>query len=238
MKSYAMPIGECIYRSQKEMLSYLGNLRDFFGFIEVTVKVEKLDLPVLPHRTKDMGIIYPLGIFRGSYFSEELKLAVEQGYEILEIHSAYEYKEKAIIFNNFVDHIYKKRRNASSLILNDIYKKILNSLYGRFGLVYERTENISDNDKTSDNYIDENTKEFINQTSRTIYNNISITAAIASYARIYIYKVVSENGLDLIYLDTDGIFTKNPLPNHIVTENKELGLFRLESKNEMGLFRM
>ena len=39
-----------------------------------------------------------------------------------------------------MDEIYKKRLTSSTKILNDFYKKMLNSLYGRFGLVYNKTE--------------------------------------------------------------------------------------------------
>lgn len=150
MKTCEMPVGKPVYRDMSNIpLLKKEELFKIFGFIDVVVTMEKdnENKPVLPYRlgekdNNDMGIIYPKGVFRGTYFSEELKLAINSGYKIIKIYGIYEYENKQILFNEFVEELYNKRINAESLIFKDFYKKILNTLYGRFGLIYNKIDNV------------------------------------------------------------------------------------------------
>lgn len=40
----------------------------------------------------------------------------------------------------------------------------------------------------------------------------------------------------MLYIDTDGIFTRNKIPQKMTTTTKELGKFRLESENKNAYF--
>lgn len=66
-------------------------------------------MPILPYRTKGKTI-YPVGIWRGTYFSEELKEAIQIGYKIKPIRG-YEYS-KFNLFDGYINHFYEKKNIA------------------------------------------------------------------------------------------------------------------------------
>lgn len=49
------------------------------------------------------------------------------------MYSGYEYNKRKILFDGYVDKIYEKRFKTADKILNAFYKKMLKTLYGRFG---------------------------------------------------------------------------------------------------------
>ena len=84
-----MPVGETnLQRSRVRIIvKRRWNIRN----IRICRCFEKsnINIPVLPYRLgekghNEMGIIYPKDIFRGTYFSEELKLAIKQRYKNIE----------------------------------------------------------------------------------------------------------------------------------------------------------
>jgi hypothetical protein len=219
MANMDMPVGVPIHRPSEYFKA--NKLGDFFGFVEVLVRVPNdISLCVLGINLslEDTGIVYPKGILKGVYFSEELKLAISKGYKVLQIYRAYEFK-KAIIFKKYVDKLYELRVSSKGL-LNHIYKKLLNTLYGRFGCVYSRITPDEEND--------------IELTSFNKYMNVGIASAITSYARIYMYKIIEPLYKHLLYIDTDGIFLDCKLDQELV-QNK-LGYFKLVSENSSSIF--
>ena len=79
-----------------------------FGFVDCIVKTPKgIKYPLLPYKYNG-HTIHPEGVFRGIYFSEELKAVMKHGYEI-EIIKVYQFS-KARLFDEYVDHFYKKKK--------------------------------------------------------------------------------------------------------------------------------
>jgi hypothetical protein len=78
--------------------------------------------------------------------------------------------------------------------------------------------------------------DFINTFNIDKYRNVAISAAITSWGRIFMHEIIVKHNLNPFYWDTDGIFVPKPLPPDLVTENKELGKFRLESENLFAHF--
>ena len=189
---------------------------NFFGFLDISVELQTdTYLPVLPTRSiakhLDLGIIYPTGQIRGIYFSEEIKYAIKQGYKLQKIYSGYEFIEKSCLFDEYVDELYKKRQATSNPILKAFYKKAINSLYGRFATEFIKEINIGN----------------------TVYyeykrDNVAISSAISSYARIRVYEKIKPYIDALIYWDTDGVFLKRPLNSSEISTT--LGAFRLVSE--------
>jgi hypothetical protein len=61
---------------------------------------------------------------------------------------------------------------------------------------------------------------------------MQIAAAITAYSRMHMSQfIVDEN---VFYTDTDSIYTKEPLENHLI--GKELGQMKLEAKIIKGVF--
>jgi DNA polymerase type B, organellar and viral len=105
-------------------------LDSMFGFFlaEITPP-ETIKHPLLPYKYNG-ETIYPVGQFKGVYFSEELKNAEKYGYKI-NLLSGYECS-KTDLFNSYVDHFYKIK-STSTGPLKFISKLHLNTLYGVFG---------------------------------------------------------------------------------------------------------
>ena len=86
-------------------------LENFFGFIEVEVLCP-LDMkrPVLPYHNNGKTI-YPVGCWKGVYFSEELKALVKLGYTFKLI-KGYEFS-KANLFESYINYFYEMKRTSS-----------------------------------------------------------------------------------------------------------------------------
>lgn len=192
----------------------------------------------------NLGVIYPLGSFSGVYFSEELKYAVSLGYKIKKITKGLEFPGLSIMFDEFVDLIYKKRIEATEKVEEAFWKSMLNTLYGRYALITVNVikpweKNSGGGMISDDNFIYDNSdSETITSYHIIKYNNIAIAAAITAYARIHMHDIIFTNKLNPFYWDTDGLFTPQPLPQHLVSapDSKELGKFRLISENSLAVF--
>jgi len=223
MKNHNLPIGSPVFYDANYLKSI--NITTFYGFLDVLVEVPTDILPILPFRSSDkyneLGIIYPTGVFRGIYFSEELLFAIEKGCKILRIFGGYAFASD-IIFEDFVNRLYELRTQTLSPFMKKSYKDIMNSLYGRFACIFEKEINIHDEFKQNMVCI------------KKIYNTVSISAAITALARIHMYKLQEQLKLKLIYWDTDGFFVKEALVNHQV--NTSLGALRLIHKINKVVF--
>jgi hypothetical protein len=97
--------------------------------------------PFLTVHDEERGLISPLGCWSGVYFSEEIKYALTLGYTF-EYIEAMEF-DKVKPFVEFIPYIYKKRlESKTNPGLNLIYKLLMNSLYGRFGMKYENKSSV------------------------------------------------------------------------------------------------
>jgi hypothetical protein len=111
------------------------SLDPYFGFIQCKIRPPKqLIFPVLPAKIHGK-LMFPLCIecekerrcgycvhsdddrcFSGVWFSEELKLAVKKGYEIVEIFQVYHFKQQSTkLFSPFMHDLYKVKLLASGI---------------------------------------------------------------------------------------------------------------------------
>ncbi len=221
----------------------------FFGFIECEVETPNfLYYPVLPIE-KDNGLIFPLGRFSGVWFSEELKYAQSLGYKIIKVKMAFSF-ERGNIFKDYVSEYYKiKETHPKFHPLRTIAKLMLNSLYGKFGqrADFIKTELV---DGSTFLHINQNFKvanrmemphsqyyvEWINpQQSKAAIKNVAISSAIASYARIFMHQLISNNQEHIFYTDTDSIISKSPDLKGIKI-GKNIGELKLEREADEGFF--
>jgi len=129
MFRFDMPIGN--------IKQFTGNILDImdnpFGFFKCKIIAPKfLENPILQIRYNDRTVS-PLGKFEGWFFSEELFNAQKYGYTF-EILEGYLF-EKDNIFKDYVSVLHEMKQcseKTSPLYL--IYKLLMNSLYGKFGM--------------------------------------------------------------------------------------------------------
>jgi hypothetical protein len=226
MRDFDFPVGQPRF--------FEGQPTDFdnsFGFLRVRVKAP-LDLNVPLLQVKHEGrTIAPIGTWIGWYFSEELKLAKTLGYKFEVIEGIL--FDKAPLFDSYVDTLYNMRKSYDkSDPRNMICKLLLNSLYGRFGMSPRLTSYglwpADAKFKTLPSEIIElseqrwlvgfdvahnvnltNTKKEPLEISLPIAIAVTAFRAAASRMRIYKYKQLTSD--NLLYSDTDSIFTTKPL---------------------------
>ena len=261
MRNNYLPVGNPVY--------FKGNIRakdpKAFGYFKVKVTTpSSLIYPViqLHVKTKDgVRTIAPLGTFTTTLFSPEMDNAVKFGYRF-EILEGYTF-EKAIIFESYVDQLYKLRLEYSKdNPLNLVSKLLLNSLYGRFGMSdsftsikvmnqkeYAKFEpkninSILDVTPIGDKYMVETFSQkrediALTNPEKQVHNvNIAIAAAIPAYGRMHMFNVMYELhklGIKVYYMDTDSLYTDKPIPDYLISQT-ELGKFKLEHNINKAIF--
>lgn len=231
------PLPQSIKEAPVKSKIYINN---YDGVTSCTVIAPNMDKPFLPFRDeKKNKLIFPYGTFKGTWNNCELKKALELGYKIKKIHKQYIYTEHFYPFKEFVTYFHDKRniQKSNKNPMELVTKLILNSLYGKFGQkkikefkvldlnefkgTYDELINI-----VGDDYKEKDGKIIIGEEKEYNGKNVYpiLASHVTSYARILMYDYI--NNEDVIYTDTDSIFTKKPLKH---TSNK-LG----EMKEEDG----
>lgn len=220
MWKYDMPVGIPIH-FEGDPYSINSNP---FGFFYVEVLSPERQAPILPFRKKekrDSGTVYPIGSWKGWYFSEEIKNAQIYGYKF-KIIEGYLF-ERENIFKDYISKLYGMRiETDSSDPKNKIAKLLMNSLYGRFGMDPSLEEHKIVSPLESEKVINENINvNVINLSSGNVLLSytpgdlteelkisdvsVGISAAIASYARIVMSHYLIKYEDSIICCDTDGI---------------------------------
>lgn len=114
------------------------SIEGLFGFYYCSIESPKDSyLGLLPVRDK-YGLRFPLGSWKGWYFSEELKFTSENGYSIKVI-KGYTFNRSKDVFKEFVSDVYKIKTNPKDNTQKQMAKSILNNLMGRFGIRLEKS---------------------------------------------------------------------------------------------------
>jgi G:T-mismatch repair DNA endonuclease (very short patch repair protein) len=122
--------------------NFAEDLSQYFGLIKCSVLApQDLHLPVLPMRTgKDQKLVFALcrtcaeqsqtrpcthteeeRMLMGTWFSEELKLAVEKGYMVKEVACVWHFEEKTTdLFAGYMRTFYKLKLTSSKLLFTDL----------------------------------------------------------------------------------------------------------------------
>jgi hypothetical protein len=117
---------------------------------------------------------------------------------------------KKIIYKDFTNTLYNLRKQEDNIKIKKLYKLILNSMYGKYGAIYERKKTLEDK----------------NQTEVIIrkHENVAISAAITAYGRVFMYNYIINNNLNLYYWDTDG----SKIYSYFAAGLKELSLSKIK----------
>ena len=193
----------------------------------------------------------------GVYYSEELKYARDLGYKIFPIRG-YLFEKKHSPFSSFVSSLFASRQEAKKSgdeAMSYVYKILMNSLYGRFGINPKSTitevcdrnrydlltqrDNLIFGDKLSEDYYivsyvsSGNVDDLDLDWNPPRISAVQLAAAITACARIHMYKYTSRD--DCYYTDTDSAVLGSPLPEDEVSST-ELGKLKLEHIVKNGIF--
>lgn len=251
MKKYDMPGGIPVWHNKL----YEKDLSELYGFIEAYVSCPStINRPFLPYRdTKSKTLLFPTGHFVGVYFSEELIYARDKlGYTIIPLWG-YLFERKPSPFADFVSTLYNNRmlaKKEGNEPMVFVYKTLMNSLYGRFGINpesvvteicgRERFDTLVDKERF---IIAEELSEKYNIISYVTDNDselnqhrisaVQLSAAITACARIHMYDYIKRD--DCYYTDTDSAVLGNELPQDEISP-VELGKLKLEHFVLTGYF--
>lgn len=239
-----MPAGNGKFLVKTDKISLIN----FFGFLEVIISTPKKSYsPVLTKKDFFKGNLNPIGVWKGLYFSEELKVARSLGYKFQIIKSVQYNRGK--IFKQYIIFLYNIRTLFSKNIpLNNILKLLLNSLYGRFGMKTLKIQkdivnyvqlnklknkfiihsiNFLSKNKLIVSYDDKRTFDnFKQKFAKSLNTNtaVHIASATTSYSRLAIYTFKSIPHNCCIYSDTDSVFLSKKLSK--VKISKKLGYMK------------
>lgn len=208
-------------------LKYNSNINylEYEGISNVIIKSPNyLFYPLLPYRFNNK-LVFPLGVFSGSYTHVELREALKLGYKILRFNWTIYYSKTFNPFNDFINYFYDLRKSFNNNSLyNIICKLILNSFYGKFGQREINNINICSFDDLK--YMAFFDKDFIIKDNIVYFYDkyncfnsfvIPIFAVYTTaYGRLKLYEYICK--YNALYCDTDSIITfdKNvPVSNNL-----------------------
>ena len=177
------------------------------GVYDVSIEIDKLEIPVL-HKNISGKFIFPIGRFKGRYYTPEIVKAMEMGYKVKVIFG-YEFIKTDYMFRDYVDYFYMIKTESVGA-KKQVAKLLLNSLYGKFGQKREQEVNafIKDGTISNLNFI---TKKYWDEHSTYIHPEIA--GLITAYARTRLYEIFQKAGVENVYYcDTDSVITDSTLP--------------------------
>jgi len=242
---YPFPNSVLKIKSKDYNLLY-KNILEKEGVSEVKVKVGGMKYPILPKKL-DGKLCFMNGIFEGVYNHNELRYAINKGYEILEIKKQIIYTKVWRPFYFYVNELYNLRLKYQKLgsSFEKIVKLYLNSLFGKFSQRYVDDVQIIDLKKLSgseqiklmkdlsklpfsEKFTVKNDKIIISdkRDSDSIFSFPILSSYTTSYARILMHKYIET--YNAIYTDTDSIITFD----EIKKTSSYLGDMKLECEIE------
>lgn len=188
--------------------------------------------PVFLVRTKD-GL-------KPAYEGETVVTSIELDYaksflESYEIHEGLQFFGSRPIFHDYIDDIYQKRKEA--IEKGDkahalFYKLLMNSLYGKFA-EREETWEICDLPGENDTwtFYPELETFLVKRTRIVRHRSVPIAAFVTAAARVYLHRIMTEfieNGIPVLYCDTDSVKALGEAPSSVSVSASELGALKLE----------
>lgn len=174
-----------------------------------------MPLPPLPHRHAQLGVVYPVGTFRGVFWWEELALLNNVGGRVLNTHKILYASTETCSCALVAQHLLDLRYEG-----NIFAKRILNSIYGRLAFSPVLT-------KMQFFLLGPNQPDLGPATQVTLWrdlvilevptkstakpkSNRAVAAIITARARAKLYALMLENEAcgDILYVDTDEIFIR------------------------------
>ena len=184
----------------------------------------------------------------GWYWGCEIEIAIKLG-AFITFETVRKYKPKKI-FDKYILDLYNKRKQAKidkDDILNELYKRLLNSLYGKFGQKLRHQSYVEKYDSFLQNNLQLNDIHILDDNCVYIeykdnfqhYHNIGSLVRLSSYISAFarctlLTPILNINHDNVLYMDTDSLFLTKEL-NEKWLNNDELGKFKKEVY-EGGIF--
>lgn len=196
-----------------------------------------MDIPILPYRDKTGKLIFPNGMFEGTWTNNELRYFISEGGEIIKSNFGYTFPVRCYPYEEFIIDIFQRRKTTKDEFLKLIYKLMMNSLYGKHGQGNVKSyfmskekylalpqEKMPDQAQVYGNIVTfEIEGEYPRQT------NFIMPAYVTSRSRIKLHgflKLLRASGRKILYCDTDSIMFQGDTLGLPLSD--KLGDFKLE----------
>ena len=209
------------------------------GCIEATVTVPSMWLPPLPMRSEEGGVFFPVGTWRGSFQTRELRYAVECGARVKKFHGGVCYKA-AKPFDAVIASLYEIKKNATGA-KREFAKLLLNGSYGKFGQKPER-ENLRifptkaaamefalGAPSNTVRFLSDNDERFLGVAverwaKRT---HFALAGAVTANSRVLLHQFLSK-AIRPAYCDTDSVHAATESLKTLAPFGNELGQLKVE----------
>lgn len=174
-----------------------------FGMVRVRVQAPDQDIPILPYRHHG-ELLFPVGVWESWYPVPLLEYALDNGYRVLRVLESVSYNGPCRPFVEYVSDMYPRRSKGE---LNSfVYKRLLNSLYGKFAQGNVKTIVTVKRNDLNQEYIQ--TEDVEGEYPK--WANYIWSAYITGYALIEIHKWLIEAASvgQVLYCDTDSVILK------------------------------
>lgn len=215
-----------------------------FGVAQVTMEIPQCDISVLPWRNPDGKIFYPFGTITGVWTIEEIRAAEKRGAKILEVHNVLSTDEFHFPYKEYVERLYKLRKESVTKVEKSFYKLCMNARYGRAGTTGVITRTCLKKDRPNVFPLCKRCKGHHQpgicfgkrvkaKYAMPLGEEVSwIDAAyITAYGRLELLKYMELIGAaNMIYCDTDSVIFDAPGGKIPFESGGELGQMKIETK--------
>jgi len=191
------------------------------GYCVIAHVLLKTNEPAYPYRMKDK-LIFPVGVFDTYLTTPSLRYALINKHVV----ESFEYAAyiPQPIFTDYVEYFYRERlrfKAEGNTVYEYLCKLMLNSLYGKFGqrkrdiiesdealLIPPKTPVYDVNGEYLGRAVSINGQGFlVSPNDDEAYNSFpAIAAHVTDYARMYLWHLIKEAGLNNVYyVDTDSL---------------------------------
>ena len=194
------------------------------GVAKVRIQVPFSYLPVLHHTSEGIRK-YPCGVFTGTFTFMELRYALSLGCTIIMVEKMAYSTRQVRPFVDTIKILWELRAAYESIgdPRSFFAKLLMNNLYGRIGMKSSMTRDDTfmappgtgskdwkglNWDKIGDEYYLTEKKK---QKARNQYANVLWAAQTTAAVRIKLHKFLSLQGTNILYTDTDSVFSTQPI---------------------------
>jgi hypothetical protein len=244
----------CKYVSQEKyptLAEFSDCLENYAVVARVKVHTQEAAYAVRGQRT-----FFPIGTFMTSLCTPELKYALAHGHLVSVAHCVL--YEKGDLFRSFVDTFYAMRLRFKADKVEEyveLCKKLLNSLYGKFGQKAEEWTKIADCPDEPDRYeyliyADKPGLHHIRylmgqcfeltRTGESYDSFPAIAAHVTAYGRLVLWELMKKAGSgNYFYCDTDSLIVNEKGRKRLLSElsDTQLGKLKIvEQMNRMAIY--
>ncbi len=197
--------------------------KKFMGFYFCKVRAPKMHIPFLGIKIKGK-YIFPQGEFEGVYTSLEIEYARSLGYKI-KTENGILFKNGGPIFKEYIETFHRiKNQSKKDTVDYEVAKKLMNTLFGRFGI---RTDRETIEFDTGQSGVTVHKEFEVNgKLYRLVkkpkeletFTQVGVADWVTSIGKIHMHKLYMQAPNEIYYTDTDSMYT-----THNFKEGFELG---------------